>query len=428
MNKLILLFTILLNTTFLFSQVPSQFSYQALATDLNGDELQSQNISIQATILSGDIMSGVEEWVERHAITTDEFGLFSIEIGNGIFISGNVSSFRDINWASGDHFLRIEMDTGGGTNFQPVGTNQLLSVPYALQAGNSVKADTADYALDGFHAATADTALYSFNTMNPVVADSAAVALLALLSDTSDFAQTALHALTADTALYAYNAGNAARADTAVFADTASVALYALNDFDRDSTNEIQSLQISGDTLSIQGGNSVILTSESTFSNPGATLQFPQGVEDAEYLFVADTYTVPPGKVFYIIAAEEEIRLPGVGADQGEHKTSPSMPMFMEGQEIDNCRCIGFLKNMPNNIEPVIFVLFPNQANFYAVPTGKILILKSGLTNNTPISLDNQITNFFSTTVQNLVIPSEVEIRNTGNDEIIITGYLKDAN
>ncbi|MCR9287846.1 MAG: hypothetical protein NXI23_10710 [Bacteroidetes bacterium] len=425
MNKLLLLFIFLCSNTFIIAQVPALFSYQALATDLNGDELPNQNISIEATIISGDILIGTEEWVERHALTTDEFGLFSIEIGNGLFISGTVTNFSEINWASGDHFLKIGMDPIGGTNFDEVGTNQLLSVPYALQAANSINADSADsadYALSALQATYADTALFALSTLNTVLADTASISLFAIESDTSDFSQTALHALTADTAFYAFNAGNS------TYSDTSNFALYELNDFDRDSTNEIQNLSISGDTLSINGGNSVVLTSESTFSNPGATLQFPQGVEDAEYLFVADTYTVPTGKIFYIVAAEDEVRLPGIGADQGEHKTSPSMPMFVAGQEIDNCRCTGFLKDIPTNIEPVIFVLFPGQANFYAVPTGKILILKSGLTNNTPISLNNQIANFFSTTVQNLVIPSELEIRKTGNDEIIITGYLKDAN
>lgn len=45
-------------------------------------------------------------------------------------------SFANTTWASGDKYLKIEMDATGGNNFTLVGTSQLLSVPYALNARN----------------------------------------------------------------------------------------------------------------------------------------------------------------------------------------------------------------------------------------------------------------------------------------------------
>ncbi len=49
-----LLFGILLvSANSLFGQTPQAFTYQAVATDVNGDELTEQSISIKALIVSG---------------------------------------------------------------------------------------------------------------------------------------------------------------------------------------------------------------------------------------------------------------------------------------------------------------------------------------------------------------------------------------
>ncbi|HCR53581.1 MAG TPA: hypothetical protein DIW27_04135, partial [Cytophagales bacterium] len=42
-----------------------------------------------------------------------------------------------IDWGLGDKFLRVDFDPNGGTSYTNMGATQLLSVPYALYAGNS---------------------------------------------------------------------------------------------------------------------------------------------------------------------------------------------------------------------------------------------------------------------------------------------------
>jgi len=59
--------------------------------------------------------------------------LFNLDLGNGTIISGN---FSNIDWANDSFFLKIEMDPGGGSNYQLMGTSQLLSVPYALHSSS----------------------------------------------------------------------------------------------------------------------------------------------------------------------------------------------------------------------------------------------------------------------------------------------------
>ena len=109
-------------------------NYQGAATDANGDELISQSISIRASVLSGSA-SGNLEWEETHTTTTDQFGLFNVVIGQGTnTTNGATASFDDMDWGSGNHFLKIEMDATGGTNYAMIGTTQMMSVPYALYA------------------------------------------------------------------------------------------------------------------------------------------------------------------------------------------------------------------------------------------------------------------------------------------------------
>ena len=132
------LITLLLLLPFImFAQSPQGVGYQGVATDLNGVELINQAISIQASILSSSATGNIE-WQEEHSVTTDTFGLFALTIGQGTSTgNGAQSNFADISWGSATHFLKIEMDVNGGTNYSNMGTNQMMSVPYALYAENT---------------------------------------------------------------------------------------------------------------------------------------------------------------------------------------------------------------------------------------------------------------------------------------------------
>ena len=118
----------------IMAQVPQGVGYQGVATDANGIELVNQSISIRASVLSGSA-NGTVEWEETHATSTDTFGLFTLTIGQGTnTTNGAQTSFADISWGTNTHFLKIEMDVTGGSNYSFMGTNQMMSVPYALFA------------------------------------------------------------------------------------------------------------------------------------------------------------------------------------------------------------------------------------------------------------------------------------------------------
>ena len=146
-RNLLLFFSILFIYSFAIAQ--DGINYQGAATDANGDELTTQNISIRASILSGSA-NGDLQWEETHSVTTDQFGLFNLVIGQGTnTTNGSVSSFDEINWGSANHYLMIEMDVSGGSNYSMIGTSQMMSVPYALYAKNAGLDSTAIAAMIG---------------------------------------------------------------------------------------------------------------------------------------------------------------------------------------------------------------------------------------------------------------------------------------
>ncbi len=130
MKKTILFLLISLSFT-LLSQVPDRISYQGVARSASGSFLANQSIGVKIKIHK-TVISGPIVYEEIHTATTNQFGLFNLVIGGGFAVS---SSFVLINWdTDGPFFLEVLMDPLGGTSYTSIGTQQLLSVPYALYA------------------------------------------------------------------------------------------------------------------------------------------------------------------------------------------------------------------------------------------------------------------------------------------------------
>ena len=115
------------------AQSPQAFKYQAVVRDATGEILQNQAVGIRIAV-HDSISSGTVVYQETFVDTTNQFGLVNLEIGHGTPVTGNFSS---INWGSNSKFLEVEIDASGGTNYQFMGTSQLLSVPYALYSGGT---------------------------------------------------------------------------------------------------------------------------------------------------------------------------------------------------------------------------------------------------------------------------------------------------
>jgi hypothetical protein len=111
-----------------FAQAPQKMSYQAVIRKSNNALVQSLPVGMKISILKGSA-TGTPVYVETQTATTNANGLVSLEIGTGTAITG---TFAAINWANGPYFIKTETDPNGGTAYTIAGTNELMSVPYAL--------------------------------------------------------------------------------------------------------------------------------------------------------------------------------------------------------------------------------------------------------------------------------------------------------
>jgi uncharacterized protein (TIGR02145 family) len=130
MRKLIIILIIGIYANISFGQTPQYFNYQAILRNHSGSIIVSQPVNLKVSI--HDISAGgTVVFQETHSATTNQFGVVNIKIGDGSQIIGPLSS---VPWAIGDKFIEVEIDYPIGSGYISMGTQQLLSVPYALHS------------------------------------------------------------------------------------------------------------------------------------------------------------------------------------------------------------------------------------------------------------------------------------------------------
>ncbi|MDG1658773.1 MAG: hypothetical protein P8H56_09340 [Crocinitomicaceae bacterium] len=133
MKRLLLSFAFLALSTGTFAQAPQGINYQAVIRDGVGVTLNNTNVGMKISIIQTS-PGGTVVYEESFATTTSQYGLVNVVVGQGTVISGN---FSLIDWAVGPYFVEVAADENGGTSYTTMGTQQLMSVPYALYAENS---------------------------------------------------------------------------------------------------------------------------------------------------------------------------------------------------------------------------------------------------------------------------------------------------
>lgn len=156
--KYLISILLLLSVFALQAQAPPQgINYQAVAiddagaelvgVDISGEYLVNRVISVRFTIIK-NTPTGPVTYREAHTTTTDDYGLFSLVIGQGVQ-EDSPMDFQNIQWGTGNHYLKVEIDINGGTFYKHMSTTQFWSVPYALyakSAGNTLIPMYADQA------------------------------------------------------------------------------------------------------------------------------------------------------------------------------------------------------------------------------------------------------------------------------------------
>lgn len=115
-----------------YAQAPQGINYQAVVRNAQGAPIATGTVALRFTIHQGTA-TGASVFTEEHHVQPNQFGLVDVVIGS-------VSNLSTVNWANGNKFLQVELDAANGTNYTSMGTTQLMSVPYALHAGNAAPA------------------------------------------------------------------------------------------------------------------------------------------------------------------------------------------------------------------------------------------------------------------------------------------------
>lgn len=130
------IFTLLALVAFalpLLAQSPDLMTYQAVLRDAENHLITDQAVAVQISILQG-APNGTSVFTEVHSINTNENGLISFDIGDGVG-----DDLSTVVWSAGPYYIKTETDPAGGSNYTITSTTQLLSVPYAKyadEAGN----------------------------------------------------------------------------------------------------------------------------------------------------------------------------------------------------------------------------------------------------------------------------------------------------
>ncbi len=224
-----------------FSQnVPKGYKLQTTIRSNTGELLVSKLVAIRISIIQGT-SSGNVVYKEVHRTTSNDFGVISLTVGEGI---PETNLFKDIDWSNGPYFQKIELDPQNGTNFLFMGTSQIVSVPISLYAQKSGTA-VDDLDKDSLNE------IQELSMNGDVIKISKSISSLNLekYKDNTDSQRISLSGKT-----LSISGGN-------------SIELAGAIDLDSDPINEIQTLNLTKDTLRISSSNYVVLPKDNDTSS-----------------------------------------------------------------------------------------------------------------------------------------------------------------
>jgi len=179
---------------------------QLMVVDSDGFEKVNHNVKLRLT-MSNDTSSTAGQYQEVHITQSNEYGIVSVEMGNGISTTNShVLGISQFAFSALEPFINVELDTSQSLN-------QYYEVGYVP---------------------------YSY----PIITRRA------FKADSSDYANQSVSSVFADTAQFAQNFNESYDGDTS-------------------STNELQILNIIGDTLFISNGNSILIPSKLIYTSDG---------------------------------------------------------------------------------------------------------------------------------------------------------------
>ena len=261
MKKIFLfLLTSLLSFSSFAQNLPQGIAYQAVAVkegpySVAGENPQAiywsnKEIKVRFTILD-QYPNPTNIYQEFHPVTTDDYGVFNLIIGQGSVLLGN---FETIPWELGTAHLRVEIDFDNDDSYTITSFERFWSVPYAF-VSKKVKGTNIDSAIQALN----DKIIYLKDRDKDTVIGNEGITFKTIdsLNQVLQNKIDALRANDLDTVVGNEIQTLAIKGDSLSISDGNTVKIDFPNNLDNDSNNEIQSLTIKGDSLSISEANTV---------------------------------------------------------------------------------------------------------------------------------------------------------------------------
>lgn len=126
--KYILLLLVCVATAFVsFCQSPNAFSYQGVVRNSSNGLIANTTVQLRFSIHNAT-EDGTIIYQETQNTTTNQYGMFAVQIGMGTILSGEI---RNIKSFAGVKYIQTEINIGEG--YINMETRQLLSVPFVLE-------------------------------------------------------------------------------------------------------------------------------------------------------------------------------------------------------------------------------------------------------------------------------------------------------
>ena len=121
---------------------PPYINYQKVLYDVNGanPDTPLTNQSFTTFVNINDELGNLL-YREEHYASTDANGLITVKMGDGVYTSGSLTNFNQINWGIGKYYLVVDFDING--TISSTAPDQLVTVPYTFYAGNAGNGMTA---------------------------------------------------------------------------------------------------------------------------------------------------------------------------------------------------------------------------------------------------------------------------------------------
>ena len=143
MKKILLLLVVLVSSV-TFAQ-NNGITYQAVIYSTSGESvpgiknsnspLSNKAICLQFSIVDTNLST---EYQEKVTVTTDDYGMVNLVIGNGTQTGGYANSFNAIVWSNPNKYLKVSVDqTGNCSSFELFSDQILTYVPFALAANST---------------------------------------------------------------------------------------------------------------------------------------------------------------------------------------------------------------------------------------------------------------------------------------------------